>query len=184
MAIEPEDQYVAGEDQVFASFRSANPRNNQRIEDTFLSVDRLGPDNGDWTTVYVDGDWCTKYYWKGGTVSLGVSFAEITWDIPPETEQGLYRICHYGTRKTLMGETGEAFLRVPDWVITNNSGSFVVSAILHTARLLRSATHFFERTMDSWGWSRYKDFSGCSKTFLVRGTNSSKISGSNGDINN
>ena len=167
MAIGPEDQYVAGQDEVFVSFRSANPRNNQRIEGTFLSVDKLGTD-GAWTTVYVDGDWCTKYFWKGSTVSLGVSFAEIKWAVPQETEQGLYRICHYGTRKTIIGDTGEGFLRLPDWVISNNSGSIFVAAVIHTLRLVGSATRYVESKMAFLGWSRYKDFSGCSKTFLVK----------------
>eukprot|EP00521_Asterionellopsis_glacialis_P018528 CAMPEP_0195296218 /NCGR_PEP_ID=MMETSP0707-20130614/18994_1 /TAXON_ID=33640 /ORGANISM="Asterionellopsis glacialis, Strain CCMP134" /LENGTH=751 /DNA_ID=CAMNT_0040357659 /DNA_START=41 /DNA_END=2293 /DNA_ORIENTATION=- len=77
MAIDAKESYTRG-DNVFVSFRSANPRNNQRIEGTFLTVEKQD-ESGKWQTLYVDGDWCTKFYWKGGVGHFGESFAEITW---------------------------------------------------------------------------------------------------------
>eukprot|EP00815_Leptocylindrus_aporus_P005578 CAMPEP_0116054652 /NCGR_PEP_ID=MMETSP0322-20121206/2931_1 /TAXON_ID=163516 /ORGANISM="Leptocylindrus danicus var. apora, Strain B651" /LENGTH=730 /DNA_ID=CAMNT_0003538089 /DNA_START=98 /DNA_END=2289 /DNA_ORIENTATION=+ len=89
--------YLQGQE-AQVSFRSANPRNNQRIEGTFLSVDQLGPNNR-WTTRYVDGDWCTKFAWHSEPNQLGKSIAKITWNVPDDEVEGIYRICHYGTRK-------------------------------------------------------------------------------------
>ena len=160
---------MAGVDSVKVSFHSANPRNNQRIESTFLTVDFL-EDDGSWQTVYVDGDWCTKFIWKGGAVTyLGVSFAEIVWDVPSEVPQGLYRICHFGTRKTLLGDAENAFFHVPDWLISNSVGSLAVGLLVQLARQTVLLSEYVRRQLGfDLSRSRYKDFEGCSKTFLVR----------------
>jgi neutral ceramidase len=169
-ALDSKDQYSTGET-VHVSFRSANPRNNQRIEGTFLTVDRL-QDDGSWKTMYVDGDWCTKYIWKPlediGT-TLGISFAEVYWDIPLHEEQGIFRICHYGTRKTWIGDLEWMYFHIPDCMSTDLFGSMAAGLALQGVR-------FFSRTLDSFGmmvesWmdsvGRKKDFQGCSRSFLV-----------------
>lgn len=149
------------------SFRSANPRNNQRIEGTFLTVDRLN-DDGSWQTVYVDGDWCTKYIWRGGFGYLGVSFAEIVWDIGSETLQVLYRICHYGTRKTLIGTSESMLLHLPDWVVSNCVGSVAVGLMIQLARQITLLSESLRLKLGyDLSRSRYHDFEGCTKTFLV-----------------
>ena len=51
-----------------ASFRSANPRNNQRLGGTFLAVQTL-TSAGQWTNVAVDGDWETKFHWENASTS-------------------------------------------------------------------------------------------------------------------
>lgn len=95
--------YKLGE-QVSVTFHSANPRNDQRIQSTFLSVDRQ--EGHRWVTVAVDGDWETKYSWKAGpedplNIGLaGQSESTITWNIPEDASNGTYRICHYGAHKT------------------------------------------------------------------------------------
>ena len=151
---------------VAVSFHSANPRNNQRIEGSFLTVDRLG-DDGQWSTIYVDGDWCTKYIWRGE--SLGVSFADIKWETTDDTQPGLHRICHYGTRKTLLGEASTSLLHVPDWLVTTGLGSAAASVAMHVARLVASLSHVIHRKLGvAVSRTRYKVFNGCSKTFLVR----------------
>ena len=53
------EQYIMGRDEVSVTFRSANPRNNRRLEGPFLTVDMLN-DSGDWQTLYKDGDWCME----------------------------------------------------------------------------------------------------------------------------
>lgn len=149
------------------TFRSATPRNNQRLEGTFLTVDHL-EDDGSWKTVFVDGDWCTKYVHRGSSLT-GISFADIIWDVPQETPQGLYRVCHYGTRKRLLGFSEASLFHVPDWLITNVVGSYAVGMLLQLAResavlsqrVGQRIRHYLLRT-------RYKDFEGCSKTFLVK----------------
>ena len=79
-------QYFIG-DTVVVEFRSANPRNNQRLDGTFLSV-QLGVDKvrglfgglqmfkTDWQSVAVDGDWETKFHWRNvvdDPLAFGVS---------------------------------------------------------------------------------------------------------------
>lgn len=152
------------------TFRSANPRNNQRIEGTFLTVDHL-EDDGSWKTVYVDGDWCTKYVHRGSSFT-GVSFADIIWNVPAETPQGLYRVCHYGTRKRLLGFTGSSFFHVPDWVLTNLVGSIGGGLLLQLAREASTLSETVRQSISRYlSRTRYKDFEGCSKTFLVRKDN-------------
>jgi neutral ceramidase len=154
-------------DSVKVSFRSANPRNNQRIEGTFLTVDRL-EDDGSWRTVYIDGDWCTRFIWKGGLGHFGISFAEIIWDVPSETPQGLYRICHFGTRKTLLGDSESAFFHIPDWLLSNVVGSHAIGLLLQLARQVLSLSESLRHTLGyDLSRSRYKDFEGCTKTFLI-----------------
>jgi len=169
LSISANDSYVRGEDTVVVSFRSSNPRNNQRAEGTFLTVDMLD-DSDAWATKYVDGDWCTKYMWKGGLSRWGSSFAEIHWDIPAETPRGLYRICHYGTRKTLLGYAEAALYHAPGWVKTNLFGSYVVSISIGAIELAIALSDELQRLLAKNGNSRLQDFHGCSNTFLVRGT--------------
>lgn len=97
------DQYHKG-DKVIVKFRSSNPRNNLRLESTFLTVDIMV--NGLWETRFVDGDWCTKFEWEGN-VYLGYSYAIISWIIPHDVSTGIYRICHYGTRKKMITDDSE-----------------------------------------------------------------------------
>jgi neutral ceramidase len=63
VAVDAKDAYTVNQS-VVVSFRSASPRNDHRIEGTFLTVDILD-EYGHWQTLYVDGDWCTKLIWKG-----------------------------------------------------------------------------------------------------------------------
>lgn len=167
VAIESKDSYVRGKDTVFVSFRSANPRNNQRIEDTFLSVDHL-LDDGSWKTVYVDGDWCTKYVWKSDVDVLGISFAEIYWSIPSETQQGIYRICHYGTRRTLFGDLNWLAYHTPDWWAFDMFGSMAAGVLAQLVRLLARISDSFAVALGSWEVGHLKDFHGCSRSFLVK----------------
>jgi neutral ceramidase len=166
VAVDSEEQYRVG-DTVLVSFRSANPRNNLRLGDTFLTVDSLDH-KGQWQTIYVDSDWCTRFHWKGGCEYWGTSFAEISWNIPDDTPQGLYRICHRGTRKTFLGQAEEALYRAPASVTTDLMGSYAVTMIL---QLLKLSVHFSRTLMQSveraMAFARTSDFEGCSRTFLV-----------------
>lgn len=160
------DSYTSGgTETVKVVFRSANPRNNQRIQDTFLTVDKLG-NHGDWEIIYTDGDWETRYYWKGGTAStFGMSFAEIHWKITSETPQGLYRICHYGTRLTLLGDAKAWAYYAPEWM--NLFGSIGVHLVNQSIRLALALSDTFRSLLGMQGNYRLADFQGCSKTFLV-----------------
>ena len=48
-------------DLVSVSFVSANPRNDPRRGGSFLTVEQFV--NGNWTVVYTDAHFETKYYW-------------------------------------------------------------------------------------------------------------------------
>jgi len=76
-----------------------NPRNNLRLQQTFLTVDFQTSD-GNWKTVATDSNWETKFHWKS-TNKPFASRSEVTieWDIPGDAVEGTYRICYYGDWK-------------------------------------------------------------------------------------
>lgn len=168
MAVETKDSYIRGVDTVSVSFRSANPRNDQKIEGTFLTVDHLLND-GSWETRYTDGDWSTTFFWESGIDSFGVSFARIDWEIPNGVTQGIYRICHFGTRKTWVAGVEWLVLRSTDWwARLDTFGSTAIGVLIQTIKVLGAfsqTVHWLLGALDSY---KTKDFSGCSRSFLVR----------------
>lgn len=88
-------------------FHAANPRNNQRAQGSFLSVDKKRTTGAvtRFDTIANDGDWSTKFQWVAGLddpIGAGLaarSVATITWNIPAETAAGEYRVCYYGDHK-------------------------------------------------------------------------------------
>jgi len=97
----PAHSYKAG-DTVSIKFQSGNPRNNKRLQSTFLTVDRQ-VNSSSWQTIATDGDWETTFTWRD-TIGHGVSaesHAFIDWAIPPDVVAGVYRICHLGDSKSL-----------------------------------------------------------------------------------
>jgi len=80
-------------------FYGADPRNDYKIQSTFLTVDiKTG---NDWRTVYLDGDFCTKMFWARR--GIAESLITITWDISQIDVPGTYRIRHFGTSKSILG---------------------------------------------------------------------------------
>jgi neutral ceramidase len=87
------DRYAPGE-QVLVAFVAAHPANDLRRGDTFVEVQHAEP--GGWRTVADDGDWSTKLRWaRTGRRAWRIT---VTWDIPPTTPAGRYRICYHGDR--------------------------------------------------------------------------------------
>lgn len=163
VAVDVKESYRIGETTA-VTFRSANPRNNFRINDTFLTVEAMN-DNGDFQVVHVDHDWCTRFHWK--EQPWGFSFAEISWEIPPETPRGLYRICHFGTRRTILGGLQEAIARAPSWTTINALGSPVFDFLLQTFKLVARYSSYARHLVDNVAAPVTKDFHGCTRTFLV-----------------
>jgi neutral ceramidase len=164
VAVDAKDTYTVNQS-VVVSFRSASPRNDHRIEGTFLTVDILD-EYGHWQTLYVDGDWCTKLIWKGGY--LAETFADIHWDILDTTNQGLYRICHFGARKTLLGLVVAGLLRSSSWFALTALGSPIFSWVLSAVNVFATVSYQLRRLVDgSLHRIRLEEFQGCSKTFLV-----------------
>lgn len=167
VAADSKDSYVRGIETVLVSFRSANPRNNQRIEDTFLTVDKL-LDDGSWKTIYVDGDWSTSFFWKSSIDSFGVSFAEISWEIPHDAPQGIYRVCHFGTRKTILGGLDWMIMHAPDWWLLDGFGSIAAGVLVQTVRALEALSESVRWAVGALDHLFHKkDFSGCTRSFLV-----------------
>jgi neutral ceramidase len=72
---------------------------------TFLTVERHNSTTDQWTVLFTDASWETRFAWKQTNVLLGESLATITWTIPPSTSSGDYRIQHFGYRKRIFTET-------------------------------------------------------------------------------
>ncbi|KAJ7476883.1 Neutral/alkaline nonlysosomal ceramidase [Mycena galericulata] len=92
--------YQAGQT-VVAQFVGANPRNNLRLEGTFLSVDQLV--SGKWTPVRSDSHPSTLYQWTRVSTILATSSVNVSWTIEDGTPAGTYRLQYFGDSKPLIG---------------------------------------------------------------------------------
>ncbi|CAE6350538.1 unnamed protein product [Rhizoctonia solani] len=101
---------------VTAVFQGANPRNNLRLEGTFMTVDQLIA--GTWTTVRTDSHPSTKFGWLRTNSALGYSTVTANWTIESTTPAGSYRIIYNGNNKPLIGSIGS---------FTGMSSTFAVS---------------------------------------------------------
>ncbi|KAF9517641.1 hypothetical protein BS47DRAFT_1290680 [Hydnum rufescens UP504] len=107
--------YTAG-GTVSALFNGANPRNNLRLEGTYLTVDRRV--NDIWTPVRSDSHPSTTLRWNRTHTILGTSTVNISWTIESGTPAGSYRLTYYGDSKSLFGTISS---------FTGHSGTFMVS---------------------------------------------------------
>lgn len=91
--------YTAGVDAVDVAFIGACPRNNLRLEDTFLEIQVL--DGGNWSTFATDGDVETKIHFEKKSTGLldtdHYRRVSIHWDIPTTATAGTYRAVYFGT---------------------------------------------------------------------------------------
>jgi len=88
-------------DTVSVLFVGANPRNNLRLEGTFLTVER---DTGDqWKVVRSDSHPSTVFRWNRTNTILGTSTVKISWTIENGTDAGTYRVNYFGDHKPLIG---------------------------------------------------------------------------------
>ncbi|KAI9769228.1 MAG: hypothetical protein M1840_004357 [Geoglossum simile] len=79
------------------TFVGANPRNNLRLEGTFVAVEKQNED-GSWTAVRDDNDWSLVYTWKRTGSMLRTSEVTVTWEV--DGPSGTYRFQYYGDSKT------------------------------------------------------------------------------------
>ncbi len=91
-----ESLYHPGE-KVEVRFYGAHPKNNLRIENTYLTVESFSLNQ--WGTVYTDKDFCTYFRWK--RKGLAKSIVTIEWEIPLNQIPGLYRIRYFGDWKSI-----------------------------------------------------------------------------------
>ncbi|EIN06637.1 Neutral/alkaline nonlysosomal ceramidase [Punctularia strigosozonata HHB-11173 SS5] len=99
--VKTDSAYHAG-DSVSAQFVGANPRNNLRLEQTFLTVDKQS--GSTWTPVKSDSHPSTLYQWVRTDTILGTSTVNITWTIEEGTPAGSYRLTYYGDAKSIGGK--------------------------------------------------------------------------------
>jgi neutral ceramidase len=91
--------YNTGET-VKVKFWGAHPRNDLKIQDTYLKVEKK--ENGDWKTVARDWDPESIFRWKRRWIANSLITTE--WTIPEDTPAGTYRIRHFGKYKRLFGK--------------------------------------------------------------------------------
>jgi neutral ceramidase len=84
-----------------ATFVGANPRNNLRLEGTFLAVEQLV--GSTWTKVRDDNDWFLVYTWVRKDGLLGTSEVTASWETESYATPGTYRIRYNGDAKALGG---------------------------------------------------------------------------------
>jgi neutral ceramidase len=108
--------YARGQN-VTCSFNGANPRNNLRLEGTFLSVDRLV--DGKWVPYRSDSHPSTIYRWTRTNTVLGYSTVDLSWKIEDKTPPGVYRFVYFGDSKAFFGGGITAF--------TGTSSNFTVA---------------------------------------------------------
>ncbi|GJJ09908.1 hypothetical protein Clacol_004132 [Clathrus columnatus] len=92
--------YSTGET-VSVQFVGANPRNNLRLEETFLTVEKYI--NNSWIVVRTDSHPSTTFEWVQTSTILGTSAVTVNWTIESGTSTGSYRIRYFGDSKPLMG---------------------------------------------------------------------------------
>jgi len=82
-------------------FWGGHPKNNLRIQDSFLQVQLKNAD-GTWSVVAYDWDWETTYTWARDHC-FACSHNTVQWTIPSTAAPGTYRIRHDGTWKSVSG---------------------------------------------------------------------------------
>ncbi|KAF8911673.1 Neutral/alkaline nonlysosomal ceramidase [Gymnopilus junonius] len=113
--VQTQTSYQEG-DTVSTLFVGADPRNNLRLEGTFLTVDQLVA--GQWKTVRTDSHPSTIYRWTRVNTVLGTSSVNISWTIESGTPAGTYRLSYFGDAKPLIGSLSS---------FTGTSSSFSVA---------------------------------------------------------
>jgi len=93
-----DDTYAVGAT-VRAEFQGANPRNNLRLQGTFMTVERQ--DGSDWNVVATDSNWETKFRWKSTNKPIAsTSKVTLEWTVPSAATAGIYKLCYLGDWKS------------------------------------------------------------------------------------
>ncbi|XP_052762808.1 neutral ceramidase B-like [Mya arenaria] len=113
---QPKAAYMPG-DRVEVKFVGANPRNNLRLEETFLKVDYMVNSTA-WETVYTDAHWQTQFHWE--SAAFFESVVTIYWDIPSYQKPGMYRVSYFCDHKELGGGIQSAQGTSSTFKVTNS----------------------------------------------------------------
>lgn len=99
---QPSTSYARGA-VVNATFVAANPRNNLRLEGTYVAVEQL--QGQEWVQIRDDWDWFLSLTWVRDSTALGTSHVVVSWETAGETNlsAGTYRLHYWGDSKPLVG---------------------------------------------------------------------------------
>jgi neutral ceramidase len=86
-------------------FWGGHPKNDLKIQDTYLKVERKT--NSGWKTVAADWDPETIYRWERS--GLALSKITIEWKITEDIEPGEYRISHFGHWKPFLSDDVQSY---------------------------------------------------------------------------
>ncbi|PNS19167.1 hypothetical protein CAC42_1903 [Sphaceloma murrayae] len=62
-------------------FVAANPRNNAKLDNSFVTVERYDEQTGIWRRFRDDSDWSTVFEWERTSTLLGTSRAKVRWEL-------------------------------------------------------------------------------------------------------
>ncbi|KAA0918131.1 neutral/alkaline non-lysosomal ceramidase N-terminal domain-containing protein [Dietzia sp. ANT_WB102] len=93
----PMAEYRVGQ-RVAVRFCGTHPNSDLRRGDTYLAIERREGDR--WVRVHDDGDWSTMIVFEG---LLTVTNALVTWDVPPGTPAGAYRVVYTASGRAIDG---------------------------------------------------------------------------------
>ena len=85
-------------------FVGANPRNNLRLEGTFVAVEKKSATDGSWVRVLDDADWFLVMRWERKSTVLGTSEVTVEWEVEEGIEAGIYRMRYWGDSKGIGGK--------------------------------------------------------------------------------
>ena len=80
------------------TFVGANPRNDLRLEDTYVAVEQYI--DHVWTRVRDDSDWDLIFHWRRTNTVLGTSEVKVEWELGEAARGGKYRMRYWGASKT------------------------------------------------------------------------------------
>jgi neutral ceramidase len=101
---QPSSSYARGA-VVNTTFVGANPRNNLRLEQTFVAVEQQ--DGSSWKVVRNDEDWFLSLTWYRDDTFLGTSHVDVSWETAGEgssIQPGTYRMRYWGDSKNFFGQ--------------------------------------------------------------------------------
>lgn len=98
---QPNESYqLASHPNVTTTFVAANPRNDLRLESTYMEVQQRDEDEPEtWHVVRTDGHHSTTLRWTQTSTATGTSKMDIGWLVEDGTPAGMYRISYFGSSK-------------------------------------------------------------------------------------
>ena len=132
--------YYTHGDVVVVRFIGANPRNNLRLEDTYVAVEQLressveagheGSKEGDddimlWTRVRDDADWDLVFEWFRTSTLLGTSEVEARWEIGSREDRDSGQVLRRGGKPWCSSDAAPGKYRLRYWGDAKSVGGMI-----------------------------------------------------------